>query len=118
MMFAVGLNPILTEALADLAEHIPSMLPNIQEKLMDHVSIILCGQPFVHPGSVHKKMARVSSGVLSPVAVQQLQLYNEKDKSPAIQLALKTLGTFNLQENLLTEFLREVVVGFLDDDDP
>lgn len=40
------------------------------------------------------------------------------DKPAAIQLALKTLGSFNLQEKLLTEFVREVVVSFLDDDDP
>ncbi len=44
------------------------------------------------------------------------QIYT--DKPAAIQLALKTLGSFNLQEHLLTEFVREVVVGFLDDDDP
>ena len=45
-----------------------------------------------------------------------VQIY--ADKPAAIQLALKTLGSFNLQEKLLTEFVREVVVGFLDDDDP
>ncbi len=40
------------------------------------------------------------------------------DKSAAIQLALRTLGSFNLQEKLLTEFVRETVVGYLDDEDP
>jgi hypothetical protein len=50
------------------------------------------------------------------VAVPVVQIY--ADKPAAIQLALKTLGSFNLQEKLLTEFVREVVVGFLDDDDP
>jgi hypothetical protein len=40
------------------------------------------------------------------------------ERNAAIQLALETLGTFNLQEKLLVEFVREVVVGFLDDDSP
>jgi FKBP12-rapamycin complex-associated protein len=40
------------------------------------------------------------------------------EKSAAIQLALETLGTFNLQEKLLIDFVREVVVSFLDDDSP
>ena len=40
------------------------------------------------------------------------------ERNAAIQLALETLGTFNLQEKLLIEFVREVVVGFLDDDSP
>jgi hypothetical protein len=55
LMFVAGLNQTLTDSLTELAVHIPSLLPNIQEKLLDHVSIILAGQPFVHPGSNYKK---------------------------------------------------------------
>jgi len=116
LMFSSGLNEQLTQSLAELAVHIPNMLPNIQEKLMNHISQVLDGKPFIHPGNRAASLFRNSmSMATTPSTVQQ---YNDKDKGAAILLALKTLGSFNLQESLLTEFVREVVVGFLDNDDP
>lgn len=57
-MFSGGLNPTLTEALTELAIHIPSMLPMIQEKLMDQLSIVLAGRPFTHPGNRTTKLRK------------------------------------------------------------
>jgi FKBP12-rapamycin complex-associated protein len=58
LMLSGGLNPTLTEALTELAIHIPSMLPTIQEKLMDQLSIVLSGKPFVHPGNRTTKLRK------------------------------------------------------------
>ena len=58
LMFSGGLNPTLTEALTELAIHIPSMLPVIQEKLMDQLSIVLAGRPFTHPGNRTTKLRK------------------------------------------------------------
>jgi FKBP12-rapamycin complex-associated protein len=51
LMFKSGLSPELTEALTELAAHSPSTLPNIQEKLMNQISLVLAGKTFVYPGN-------------------------------------------------------------------
>jgi len=66
LMFSGGLNSTLTESLADLAIHIPSMLPNIQEKLMDHLSMVLAGKPFLHPGNRTTKFRKSINVQSSP----------------------------------------------------
>ncbi|KAL6045690.1 Serine/threonine-protein kinase TOR, partial [Balamuthia mandrillaris] len=111
LMFGTGLSPMLTEALTELAGHIPSMLSNIQEKLMDHISLILAGKSFLHPDQRRFFLNATGS------KEEGMNPYQEKPKAAIIQLALYTLGSFNLQEKLLIDFVRETVVGFLDDDD-
>jgi FKBP12-rapamycin complex-associated protein len=59
LMFTGGLNPTLTEALAELAVNMPSMLPHIQDKLMDHLSMVLAGKPFMHPGNRAAKFRKM-----------------------------------------------------------
>jgi len=141
-MFSGGLSPTLTEALAELAINMPSMLPHIQDKLMDHLSMVLAGKPFLHPGNraaKFRKMVNLQAApglsaqpvrtktvsfrfrFVSRITLTRVSLLVGQtfaDKSAAIQLALRTLGSFNLQEKLLTEFVRETVVGYLDDEDP
>jgi FKBP12-rapamycin complex-associated protein len=58
-MFSGGLSPTLTEALAELAINMPSMLPHIQDKLMDHLSMVLAGKPFLHPGNRAAKFRKM-----------------------------------------------------------
>jgi FKBP12-rapamycin complex-associated protein len=71
LMFSGGLNPTLTEALTELAIHIPSMLPNIQEKLMDHLSMVLAGKPFLHPGNRTTKFRKSVNMTTSPNLMAQ-----------------------------------------------
>src|SRR5882757_617461 len=47
-IFACGLSKSLIQALIDMAHCIPPIKATIQEKLLDMLSIILCGTPF-HP---------------------------------------------------------------------
>ncbi len=71
-MFSAGLNSTLTDALAELAVHIPSMLPNIQEKLMDHLSMVLAGKPFLHPGNRASKFRKSLNMQSSALQIQQV----------------------------------------------
>ena len=112
-MFATGLNAPLTEALLIITGAFPSLLYNIQEKMLDQISIALTGKPFIHPNSAKLREA----GTPHPQPSSTMQFSPEKDKT-AIQFALTTLGTFNLPDNLLLDFLRNVVVNFLDDVHP
>ncbi|KAL6080518.1 Serine/threonine-protein kinase tor1 [Balamuthia mandrillaris] len=115
LMFAGGLNETLTTSLTILSSCIPSLLPSIQEKLLDHLSMVLSGKPFLHPGNRFlNKSAPPPNATLSMYYTSE----GGKPTPDTIRLALTTLGSFNFDESLLTEFVREVVVGFLDDDDP
>ena len=44
-IFACGLSESLTQALVDMAHYIPPIKPLIQERLLDMLSLVLCGQP-------------------------------------------------------------------------
>lgn len=59
-MFAGGLTDSLQKALVDLSTHIPPLLPNIQERLLDMLSVILFSRVYSHPGAPTKPMAYVS----------------------------------------------------------
>jgi serine/threonine-protein kinase mTOR len=88
LMFACGLTEPLRQALVDLAHNIPPLLPVIQERLLNLLSIILSGQSFRAPGSPD----RLNSN-LAPLIPNQ-QPADGKD-SELITLALTTLGGFN-----------------------
>lgn len=88
LMFACGLTEPLRQALVDLAHNIPPLLPVIQERLLNLLSIILSGQNFRAPGSPE----RMNNNLLPSVAIQQP--VDGKD-SELITLALNTLGGFD-----------------------
>lgn len=106
---------------------------------MDEISWILAGKAFINyqyneMATIRKSMAM--SGATRPV-LQTRYVYSDKVRSPyhskykdgaqtwvmlqdkPTQLALETLATFNHQMNInIAEFVREIVVSFLDDFDP
>jgi serine/threonine-protein kinase mTOR len=88
LMFACGLTEPLRQALVDLAHNIPPLLPVIQERLLNLLSIILSGQNFRAPGSPE----RINNNLVPSMANQQPA--DGKD-SELITLALNTLGRFD-----------------------
>jgi serine/threonine-protein kinase mTOR len=122
LMFACGLTEPLRQALVDLAHNIPPLLPVIQERLLNLLSNILCGQNFRPPGSPERANAR-----RVPSKANQ-RLADGKD-SELITLALNTLGGFdftgisildvvNSIGNVLNEFVRDVMINYVEDDNP
>lgn len=111
LMFACGLTEPLRQALVDLAHNIPPLLPVIQERLLNLLSIILSGQNFRAPGSPE----RVNANLVPVVPGQQPA--DGKD-SELITLALNTLGGFDFTGNVLNEFVRDVMINYVDDDNP
>ncbi|ORY05502.1 FAT-domain-containing protein [Neocallimastix californiae] len=107
IMLAQGLSEALIQALSDLAHYIPPLLPAIQDRLLNVLSIILSGQPYHHPNSL-KQNNLIQSQI-------QLQTTDGHD-TDIIILALKTLGTFNFSGHMLNEFVREYIVRYLEDD--
>jgi len=110
IMLAQGLSEALTQALSDLAHYIPPLLPTIQDRLLNVLSIILSGQPYHHPNSSFAKQSNLIQS-----QIRDLQT-TDVHETEIIILALKTLGTFDFSGHMLNEFVREYIVRYLEDD--
>ncbi|KAL0486430.1 phosphatidylinositol kinase-related protein kinase TOR [Acrasis kona] len=100
LMFAAGLSSTLTDSLSSLVETFPTMLKPVQDRLLDLISIIL---------------ARVPYNPVKSTVGSAIQLPDTNDEQ-TVALALRTLGVFNMKGHNLTDFVRDCVVNFLDDD--
>lgn len=84
LMFAYGLSAPLHDALVALGRDIPPLLPEIQERMLDLLSVILSGEPFTQAGAPTKHLLP-----RDPVP--------EAQDDATIQLALEVLRTFNFK---------------------
>ncbi|OCK80049.1 hypothetical protein K432DRAFT_405035 [Lepidopterella palustris CBS 459.81] len=89
-IFACGLSDSLTQALVDMAHYIPPCRPVIQERLLDLLSQVLCGRPFLPLGNPFH--------AASPPQIwtrdhKDPQIVSQKESE--IALALHTLGSFD-----------------------
>ncbi|KAL7753608.1 phosphatidylinositol kinase- protein kinase tor1 [Sorochytrium milnesiophthora] len=69
LMFHGSLSEPLRQALVDLAKHIPPLLPAIQERLLNLISIILSGQPYRQPGSPARIHAASAAAAVAAASV-------------------------------------------------
>ncbi|KAL8971115.1 MAG: hypothetical protein Q9183_001211, partial [Haloplaca sp. 2 TL-2023] len=111
-MFACGLSPSLTQALVDMAHYIPPIKPMIQDKLLDLLSIVLCGRPFKPLGCPENKMPPV------PAFAKDYNLSLVDHKDFEIALALDTLGSFDFRGHQLNEFVRDVAIRYVENNHP
>src|ERR1700743_3680546 len=102
-MFQWGLSESLTQALVDMAHYVPPSKPSIQERLLDLLSQVLCGRPFMALGSPYSAYARPQIWTRDH---KDPQLVFQKEKE--ITLALVTLGSFDFSGHVLNEFVRDV----------
>lgn len=113
-IFACDLTPKLTQALVDMAFYIPPVKPTIQERLLDMLSTVLCGEAF-------KPLGAPQPNTLNAVPIiakdaKDPQVYEQKRAE--IKLALNTLGSFDFQGFVLNEFVRDVAIKYVEDEDP
>ncbi|KAK8146497.1 phosphatidylinositol kinase- protein kinase tor1 [Beauveria asiatica] len=113
-IFACELTPKLTQALVDMAFYIPPVKPIIQERLLDMLSVVLCGEPF-------KPLGAPQPNTLSSVPViakdgKDPQAYEYRRAE--VKLALNTLGSFDFTGHILNEFVRDVAIKYVEDEDP
>ncbi|TID24911.1 60S ribosomal protein [Venturia nashicola] len=112
-VFACGLSDSLTQALVDMAHYIPPAKGVIQEKLLDLLSQVLSGRPFMPLGSPYYS-----------TSLPQIWTRDHKDPSiiepreAEIALALHTLGSFDFAGHVLNEFVRDVAIRYVDADNP
>ncbi|XP_065870624.1 serine/threonine-protein kinase TOR isoform X2 [Euphorbia lathyris] len=109
IMFAAGLSSTLVESLEQITISIPSLLPTIQDRLLDSISLVLSKSHY----SQAKPVASTARGVM----VNAPQRVSDLSGPALVQLALQTLARFNFKGHELLEFARESVVVYLDDED-
>lgn len=115
-IFACGLSGALTQALVDMAHYIPPVKPTIQEKLLDLLSRTLCGQPFQTLG--HPTHGKGLPPIYTREVRDQRDPQHLEHKEQEVALALHTLGSFDFSGHILNEFVRDVAIRYVDDDDP
>ncbi|KAG5526253.1 hypothetical protein RHGRI_032514 [Rhododendron griersonianum] len=108
-MFSAGLSSILVEALEQITVSIPSLLPTIQDRLLDCISTVLSKSHYVQ--------ARSSIAMTRGSTTNATQQVAELSGSVLVQLALQTLARFNFKGHDLLELARETVVVYLEDED-
>lgn len=95
-IFACELTPKLTQALVDMAFYIPPVKATIQVRLLDMLSIVLCGQPF-------KPLGAPQPNTLPSVPIIQKDPKDPlayEHRKAEIKLALNTLGSFDFSGKL------------------
>jgi FKBP12-rapamycin complex-associated protein len=97
-IFACELTPKLTQALVDMAFYIPPVKATIQERLLDLLSRVLCGEPFRPLGAPQPNTINnlnVSKDAKDPQAYEH--------RKAEVKLALNTLGSFDFSGKWLSE---------------
>ncbi|KAF2153226.1 TOR1 phosphatidylinositol 3-kinase [Myriangium duriaei CBS 260.36] len=113
-IFACGLSEALTQALVDMAHYIPPVKGIIQEKLLDMLSRVLCGRAFQLPG--HPGHANSLPSIYTKDMRDRDPLLGEH-KELEVRLALQTLGSFDFSGHVLNEFVHDVAIRYVEDDD-
>ena len=122
LLFSHGLSASMTKAINALATHVPSMLPDIQGRLLNLISMTLAKRSYedimmnvgarkidARGSKSHKGKggSRKSCG-FTPLVVAT---------GKSIPLALKTLGTFDFEAHQLGYFVRDFLLNFLDQEE-
>ncbi|KAM0327427.1 hypothetical protein ACHAQA_005713 [Verticillium albo-atrum] len=112
-IFQCDLTPKLTQALVDMAFYIPPAQDTIRNRLLDMLSMVLCGEPFKPLGAPHPN-SLTSAPVITKDA-KDPQAYEHRKAE--IKLALNTLGSFDFSGHVLNEFVRDVAIKYVEDED-
>ncbi|KAF6153004.1 hypothetical protein GIB67_021609 [Kingdonia uniflora] len=106
VMYSSGLSPTLVETLEQITISIPSLLPTIQERLLEAISVAL-SVPQLRPGIAITR----GNTMNNPPQISELS------GSTLVLLALQTLALFNFKGPELLEFARSSVVLYLENED-
>eukprot|EP01104_Vermistella_antarctica_P000464 TRINITY_DN1061_c7_g1_i1.p1 TRINITY_DN1061_c7_g1~~TRINITY_DN1061_c7_g1_i1.p1 ORF type:complete len:2466 (-),score=573.86 TRINITY_DN1061_c7_g1_i1:99-7496(-) len=131
-MFSGGLTESLTTSLTSVAT-VPTLLPLVQDKILDLMSFVLAKKPFFKPEPTRadknltvrigdRKLRERRAGSIVAnfnipmiMAVSTGGFTSEAPSEEVIVLALRTLATFDLSRRDLCEFVRDTVINYLDD---
>jgi serine/threonine-protein kinase mTOR len=113
-IFACELTPKLTQALVDMAFYIQPVTTIIQDRLLDMLSMVLCGEPFKPLGAPTPNS--ITTAPVVPKDSKDPLAYEHRQAE--IKLALNTLGSFDFSGHVLNEFVRDVAIKYVEDESP
>ncbi|ERM95810.1 serine/threonine-protein kinase TOR isoform X2 [Amborella trichopoda] len=109
VMFSAGLSLTLVDALQQITQSIPSLLPTVQDRLLNCISLVL---------SKARPQQQRNGVPIARTNVVNLPQHASDISGPAlVQLALQTLARFDFKGHELLEFAMEAVVPFMEDED-
>uniref|UniRef100_A0A8H7N8N9 Serine/threonine-protein kinase mTOR domain-containing protein n=1 Tax=Bionectria ochroleuca TaxID=29856 RepID=A0A8H7N8N9_BIOOC len=97
-----------------MAFYIPPVKPTIQERLLDMLSVVLCGEQFKPLGAPQPNT--LNSVPIIPKDPKDPQAYEHRKSE--VKLALRTLGSFDFTGHVLNEFVRDVAIKYVEDENP
>ncbi|XP_015036537.2 serine/threonine-protein kinase Tor isoform X1 [Drosophila pseudoobscura] len=100
-MFSTGLSPALTVCLRELSENVPQLKSGITDGLIGVLSQVLMNKP-----------AAIPYAALPPIAIDGSLIMQMADGGTTV-LALKTLGTFNFEEQNMLDFVQRCADYFI-----
>ncbi|KAM8716149.1 hypothetical protein ACLKA7_003090 [Drosophila subpalustris] len=100
-MFHTGLSPALTVCLRELAENVPELKLAVTDGLTDVLYKVLMNKPSAMP-----------YGTMTPISLDASLMLLSAD-SATIVLALKTLGTFNFEEQDMLDLIQRCADVFI-----
>ncbi|KAH7096384.1 atypical/PIKK/FRAP protein kinase [Auriculariales sp. MPI-PUGE-AT-0066] len=110
LIFSTGLSEPLINSMFRIASRVPSLHSSIQERLLDMLSKKLIGLSFRVLGSEAKRSADDQSTMERQVRV------NHRDPS-SVRIALEAASQFPFRDLALTEFVRDAIIPYMDDDE-
>jgi len=119
-MMRSGLSAGLIATLASISASLPQHKAIIQQALLEELTTVLSGKPFVAPGMV---LGRRRSALAAPAPVSTRRARSasgadfrdlSKERTAAVVLSLRTLASFRFDGVCLLPFLRDCLVSFLD----
>ncbi|KAG8972237.1 phosphatidylinositol kinase- protein kinase tor1 [Tulasnella sp. 427] len=113
LIFQCGLSEPFITALVSISKHISPLLKNVQERLLELLSVTLSGFNY-KPLGAPTAIIRVDA---PPPRDPTLNPGSSAAKTPEIlTLALNTLSTFDFTGHVLNEFVRACALPYLDHD--
>lgn len=104
LMFHFGLSASLNKTLIDLGKFIPQLLPTIQERLLNLLSVTLSGENFRIPGAPVGSFIEEFNGNTSwreGTVSHDTAIMTASHDPATIELALEILGSFDFKGKFL-----------------
>eukprot|EP00002_Diphylleia_rotans_P004010 TRINITY_DN1288_c0_g1_i6.p1 TRINITY_DN1288_c0_g1~~TRINITY_DN1288_c0_g1_i6.p1 ORF type:complete len:2340 (-),score=509.17 TRINITY_DN1288_c0_g1_i6:204-7223(-) len=112
ILFQIPLSQVLIDTFGEIARHIPDYLGEVQDRLLNRLSMILSSTPYRQFGTP-SYIKRFVPPTPTPNAPQNVLDTSDPE---TIVLALRALRSFNFTGHFLLDFCRDSVMKFIDDE--
>ena len=113
-----GLSEELVEAMKEIAKYLPSLLPTIQMRLLDTISLILNDKHFSDFSNENKSEEKDELNTLIMKEIFDTISLNDKKDTNLIVLSLRVLGSFDFRPHSLSSLITNCILQHIESDTP